>query len=483
MQVSLYPSVDTATFECNRLGPLLGAAVEQQAVNTQVSRGIIGSGALGLLSTAVADLYDVQLHGHAPVPTSLYVWIVANTSEGKDFGISPFAAPFVAFQNREAQAERASAFNLRFERERWADAKAILRQSRRAALRDDEDTSEIDALIQRQENEKPTGKQSFKILYDQASIPSLEDQLCRRWPTACQFNLDAGAYFSHASAAWQGFWNARWGGSAIVGDTIARGSVFCESPRLSCVLGIQPSLLFKLLARSASSASHESGFVARPLIAMPPPVAASRVLTGLPPSTDRIVACQSTAAGLLEESIRLRRSGKHRRKVLTFSAAAERFLIHHANGYAALTAAGQQYFYIAGHALKATQNVARIAAVLHVINQMPGDISEDTARCAADLMAWYTCQSLLLSEQTNAAHRLSLRALALEAVIRNAHLAGCEYVQPRHLRFLWPYEAKELKAALNYLRETGRVELGWAGRTECMRLSPIARARLITASV
>jgi hypothetical protein len=480
LEVSLYSPCDAARFDVNRLGPVLGSAVEEQAVNAQVSREIIGSGALGLLSTAVADLYDVQLLGHAPIPTSLYVWIIAGTGEGKDFGVSPFAAPFIALQAREEETARQSTIDLRADIERWADVKSVLRQRRKAALRDNEETAGIDAMIAQHEQSKPIRQQSPKLIYDQATVSSIEDQLCRRWPTACQFNLDAGGYFSRAGAAWQGFWNARWGGSPIVGDTIERGSVFCESPRLSCVLGIQPTVLFKLLGRLESGAFHESGFVARPLIAIPPPAAASRVITGLRPSTERISACQSIVAGLLQESLRLRRSGKHRRAILEFSPAAERFLVDHANRHAALTAHGKQYFYIAGHALKATQNVARIAAVLHVINETPGDISEDTTRCAADLMAWYTSQSLLLSHQTNPAHRLSMRAVVLEEFVRRAHLVGCQYVSLRDLRFLWQFDAKDLKEALNYLRENARLEFGRFGRTECVWLAPLARARLIT---
>ena len=82
LKVSLYSPCDEARFDVSRFGPVLGSAVEEQAVNAQVSREIIGSGALGLLSTAVADLYDAQFLGHAPIPTSLYVWIIAGTGEG-----------------------------------------------------------------------------------------------------------------------------------------------------------------------------------------------------------------------------------------------------------------------------------------------------------------------------------------------------------------------------------------------------------------
>lgn len=453
-------------FPVEALGRVLGAAVWQHHMNTRVSTDMIATFALGCAGGLTHDLTDLRRPNLAPSSTSLYVTVIAGTGEGKDTAIGPFMKPFTIVQS-DAEQESKELVSTRYaDMLEWKLVRKALEKELAQALSSESPTSEIKKRIVSHQRGALAMPAIPSILYEDSSPSGAKRGLCK-WRSAVLADIDADNFFNRHMATDFAFINKGWQGSAMVIDRAREPRMSVPDPRLGLVLGVQPVPFMRFLRRRGVEA-HDSGFTARFLTGLPPSTAGERMLTGFAQPTDLVDAYVARGIDLLEESIAATRAKRPRRVVAFTSDAASEFVRLY-NHIQHLMRWGNSLFNIRGFASKAAENIARVAAVLHVVDDLEDDISLDTLRRATCIIEWFTEQFQYIYTQAGVQPSVEHDAEWLLQNIVQACLAQGGELRRSHLQY-WAadFPPARVRHALNLLVAQRRVAVKAEGRTDIL---------------
>jgi hypothetical protein len=448
-------------FPTGALGDLACPAVLVQSHANKLSEAMVGPIALGLCAAAIQDLYDVQRPNLARSSCSLFVAAIAGSGEGKDAAAGPFLAPFLQFQRDEDKKFAGLMRAHEVQRRAWKAQERLIERGLEKALAD----GDIPGANQHMSNlashleQKPALPSAPKVLFDDATVSAIKASLCDRWPSGLLYSMEGSDTFNGRLGSAFGFWNALWGGQPVFSDRVTEGARSCASPRFGMVIGIQPVPFRRFLVRRGVEA-HDSGFTARYLLTFPPSTKGYRFIDTAPVCAASIDALANRISVLLNESAEFRRQGRER-MVLRFTSRAASEFARIYNALQSLMAPHQPYASISGQAAKAAENIARIAAVLHVIDGLDGDIDEVTLHRAAVLGEWFTNQFLLGFSTLTANSSTEQEAEALEQGLMNARCCGHAAVRRSELQYWCPpdFRSTNLRRALHWLVRHGRANV------------------------
>jgi hypothetical protein len=392
--------------------------------------------ALGLAAAAVQDLYDVERPNMAPSPVSLFVAFVAATGEGKDAGAAPFVRPFLQFQAEADAEQEKQKLALEVDLQEWRLNEKLLLGKMEARIRDGKDVDHLKDRLTRHVEERPQPPRSPLIIYDDTTVSAIKNSLCERWRSGVLFSMEASDMFNGRLGTAYPFWNAGWGGAPIFSDRVAEGRRSVHDARLGMVVGIQPVPFARFLKRRGVEA-HDSGFTARYLIAVPRSTKGFRQIGSWQVSAEMIEAYVARIRELLGAGAAATRAGKER-KVLRFTPDAVGRFVAIYNKLQSMMAPGQPYSEISGQAAKAAENVARVAAVLHVIDGLDGDINEDTLARAAVIVEWFVNQFLVLFSTGEQRPTVEQDATGIEQGLWRAFNCGYVSVLRSELKYWCP---------------------------------------------
>lgn len=446
-------------FPVNALGDVLAAAVWQHHGNSRLPIELIAPIALGMAAAAVHDLYDVQRPNLAPSPVSLFVALIAATGEGKDAAAAPFARPFFDFQANADDEYQAKLRAYEVDLLAWKVAERVLLGEMEQHVRDKKDIRGVKDRLTAHLVNRPEAPRAPLVIYDDATVTAMKNSLCERWRAGMLFSMEGSDLFNGRLGTEYPFWNTGWGGQPIFSDRVTEGRRSVHDPRLGMVVGIQPEPFRRFLKRRGVEA-HDSGFTARYLIAVPPSTKGSRLLGEWQASTDALDAYAARARELLDASADSTMSGRERTVLRLSPAAAARFVGIY-NNLQVLMAPGQPYSEISGQAAKAAENVARVAAVLHVFDRLKGEISEDTLARAAAIVEWFVNQFLALFSAGGTKPSIEQDALAIEQALWHALNTGQMSVLRSELKYWVPPEiiGTRLDRGLRCLLSIGKAAL------------------------
>lgn len=450
------------------LGRILGPAVWQHQKNTNLSLDLIGTFALGYAAGVVHDLIDVQRPNLPPSSPSLYVTVIAGSGEGKDTGAGPFQRPFLNVQAKAEKEIEAAQAGHSAERLEWQLSRKSLVSELAAALAAGEPTFGIKARIAAHNRQVPALPPVPKIMYKDATPKGLKLGLCE-WRSAVLSSMEASEFFNGYMATDFPLINEGWQGSPIVVDRVRGARRSIADPRLGIVLGVQPEPFLRFLRRRGVEA-HDSGFTARFLVALPPSTRGIRMIAGGPQATDLIDAYVARATELLEESAAATRSRKPRRVVrFTYEAEVEFTRVY--NRIQELMQWGNLLFDIPGFASKAAENIARVAAVLHVIDDLEGEISVDTLHRANCIVFWFTEQFKYIFTQADVQPTPEHDASIVEQALAICRSTGQFSLPRKQLKYWVPgMPSKRLTCAVDMLLGQGRATLSESQGTEYLGL-------------
>ena len=444
-------------FPVQALGRVLGPAVWQHQSNTRLSLDMIAPLALGYAGGAVQDLVDVQRPNLPPSPPSLYVTVIAGSGEGKDTGAGPFQRPFLNIQanaDDEAQALR-PAFSA--DAIEWELKRKNLVKELAAAIVEGGPTVEIKKTIAAHERQTPVPFPLQKVLYKDATPKALKLGLCD-WRSAVLSSMEAGEFFNGYMSTDFALVNDGWQGSPIVVDRVRGSRRSIADPRLGIVLGVQPEPFMRFLRRRGVEA-HDSGFTARFLVALPTSTRGMRMIDGIAQATNFVDMYIARAMALLEESAAGIRARKPRR-VLRFTSEAEMEFTRVYNRIQELMQWGNLLFDIPGFASKAAENISRVAAVLHLIDDLEGDINMDTLRRATCIIEWFTHQFKFVFTQADIQPTLEHDANVIEQALATCRSSGQLSIPTKQLKYWIPgMSAKRLARGVDNLLGQGRATL------------------------
>lgn len=378
--------------------PLINNAINEAEVNIQAPRAIIVNAALTSISIALQGLVDVQKPSGQVTPSSLMLLAIANSGERKSTAENVFLKSLREFQSEQNATHNEMMIEWKVKYEAWAvRRKGICREIEKKSAKGVTTQAEENALLSL-ERELPVRPKEFKILYEDSTSEALFYGMHKNLPTAGLISSEGAGVLEGRAFNDLSKQNAIWSGDSITIDRKTTDSFKLADARLTVSLMVQESAFFDYMKHRGEQ-SRGSGLWARFLICHPDSKQGTRFISGATQSWESQEAFSARLKFLLEENLRLFRSGEKKRKVIGFTAEATKLWIEISNKIELEICAGGRFHGLGDHASKLADVIARLAVLFHCFEGFDGDVSLVTLQTAVSVAACYSDEFIRLFSQ------------------------------------------------------------------------------------
>lgn len=460
-------------FSAERLVPtLLWQSSDELSQNCQVSLELTVLTLLAGVSLVAQGRYDLKMPYGTVMPTTVNVLGVAGSGEGK----SPLYDK-VLHVVLEAQREHRREWRKRLntyegEVEEWRTEEKLLTQAIcRKKIKGGAAERERHALRELHQN-RPERPREFRLLYEDTTPEALLSALDTAIPSAALATDEAELFFKGAMNRARGHINSLWSGSSTIVTRASKEKVELDDARLMLLLMVQPGILREYMETQGQQA-RDSGMLARFLVCAPPSVRGHRFYSlAAPLESGAWKQAEARLAALTRDNLILAEAPETPREVLEFNEQGAACWVQMANEIERQMAPGGFFEACPDHGSKLAENVARVAALVHLFEGYEGDIASETVRMATDLCLYYSGDfrqvfmpppqeeedAFRLNEWLDELRQFNWRFVRYNDVRQRA---------PRPLR-----DKKRLKAALDVLMPQQQIALFTEGRTRYIDLMP-----------
>ncbi|MEW9927818.1 YfjI family protein [Pseudomonas putida] len=353
--------------------PLLKDMLIEVAEATQAPLELVLASALSTISLLCQPLIDVERPGKMIGPVSLMVISIAQSGERKSTVESMFMGAVRVFVINAIKAHEKELLVWRIKSEAWEARK-------RKIIKEMSDHPETDPAYKHFENElilhhelKPERPRAFNPIYEDATTAALLKGMRLDCPWAALMSSEG---ISALKGVFNDFGkiNALWTGSTI---DVARATVegcSLNDVRLTIGIMIQPQILKEYLEGKGDRA-RSVGLLSRALVFNPESTQGKRFINKRPINKEVIARYQSRANQLLEKSIQRLRNITEEKEIIKFSSSAAEYWTESYNNIEYELQKGGKYERSKDHASKLSENIARVAALLHYFELGNGIIS------------------------------------------------------------------------------------------------------------
>jgi len=469
------------TYPVDALPPPLRDAVREAQAFVQAPMGLVACSALAALSLAAQGLVNVRRDHQLAGPVSLYLLAVADSGERKTTCDTIFSPALRDWESGRLMAmapdlaARDAALSA-FEAKKAGILDAI-KHKRRHSQDTAKEESELDALTR----EAPPHIAVPRLLYADATPEALAHVLATGWPTGGVLSAEAGAVFGAHGMGYDtilrnlALLNVLWDGGAIAVDRRSKPSFQLRDRRLTFGLMAQPEALRGFLER-AGTLPRGTGFIARFLIAWPASTQGTRAYRPAPAAMPAVERFGQRITALLDTPLTTDARGGLTPIVLDLSPTAHAAWVRLHDRVERELGTGGDYQTVRDVAAKAAENVARLAALFHVLEHGPaGTISADHILGAEEIVRWHLHEARRLLAELDTPAALAA-AIRLDTWLLNeARATGTARIPTTRIYQYGPgcvRDSRDLKAALATLTERGRARLEEQGRRRFVAVNP-----------
>ena len=381
---SLLPPID-AKFPCFSPFPVIDAVVDEVEKNVQSPRPLIVFSLLTAVSVSVQGLFDVRKPNGQCVPVSLLLLTIAESGERKSSSENIFLDPIREFQRKQEDSWKEQVGEWQVKEKIWLVKNKEIMKKIASLSSKKKCTEEVELELFKLDRARPPKPRQFKMLYDDSTSEALFLGLYENLPTAGVISSEGalkGRAFNDLPKQ-----NAMWSGDPIVVDRKTAESYELHGARLTLSAMTQPGV-FKSYMETRGENARGSGLWARFLVCYPASTQGSRVLNSTTVSWEHVNRYAERIEQLLVCNLDLLGNPKKKREAIGFSPAASELWMEVYNEIeSGITENGR--FYTAGDlASKLADNIARVAAVLHIFEGRGGDITLEALRFSIDFCLW-----------------------------------------------------------------------------------------------
>ena len=479
--------IESRPYPVDVLPPLLRDAVIEAQAFVQSPAALVACSALSALSIAVQGIVNVRRDPQLAGPVSLYLLSVAESGERKTTCDRIFGAALRDWERDRALACATELAEYETAAASYDAKKAGLLESIKRKRRYAQDTAEDDRALVDLKATAPTPVSVPRLLYADATPEALAHALATGWPSAAVLSAEAGAVFGAHGMGYEtilrnlALLNVLWDGGEISVDRRSKPSFRLRDRRLTFGVMIQPEALRGFIER-AGALPRGSGFIARFLIAWPASTQGHRPYRRAPQAMPAVDVFNARVRALLDTPLTTDAQGGLAPTLLDLSPAAHAAWVQaHDHVERQLGGAGH-YASIRDVAAKAAENIARLAALLHVLDHGPaGEIDESSVESASRIIDWHLHEARRLLADLDAPPELSA-AIRFDAWLRDEALrTGDLRIASARIYQYGPgcvRDSKALKAALALLDERGRARVEQEGRHRFVVVNPALLAGL-----
>jgi Protein of unknown function (DUF3987)/Primase C terminal 2 (PriCT-2) len=482
------------------LPDLVRHAVEEVQLFVQAPDEMVAASAISALAIATQHLIDVRRANGLQGPTGLNFLTIADSGDRKTTLDRFFTRPIYEYERQERETGKATEADHTARMAVWeAKKKAAIAGLESAAMagkaKDDkakDDKAKDDKAkggktlegyqtdLADLEKNKPTLPRIPRIIYADATQEKLLRCLATGWPSAAIVSSEGGAVFgAHAMGRdavmrTLGALNVLWDGGTLQVDRVSGGSFVVRGARMSINIQVQAAVLRDFM-EGTKGLARGSGFLARFLIAAPETRQGTRMFQDAPATWPALDDFNARIAELLAAPANTNDDGTLAPTVLDFSHEAKAAWIEcHDKIEKAIGPIGE-FVDVRDVAAKAADNIARMAALFHFLNERNGygHIGPNAVRSAAAVVIWHLYQAKHFLGPLSSSPE-EARAAALDGWLRDhCRREGVSTASTRTIQQFGPVRArKALDEALAALVEGGRAKIIAEGKKRQVAVNP-----------
>ena len=468
-------------YPTDALPPLLRDAILEAQAFVQSPAALVACSAFSALSLAAQGLANVRRDHQLVGPVSLYLLAVAESGERKTTCDRIFGAAL-----RDWERDRAATCTPRVAAHEAAVASA---EAKRAGLlegikrkrRDMQETTEEDAALEELAIDAPAPVAVPRLLYADATPEALSHALATGWPSAAVLSAEAGAVFGAHGMGYEtilrnlALLNVFWDGGEIAVDRRSKSSFQLRDRRLTFGVMVQPEAWRGFMAR-AGALPRGTGFIARFLIAWPASTQGQRLYRPAPAEMPAVERFNRRIRELLDMPLITDANGGLVPTILDLSPSAHAAWVQAHDTIERELGGDGSYAPVRDVAAKAAENIARLAALLHLLEHGPtGTIGLNCVECAMKLVVWHLQEAHRLLGDLDAPPAMSA-AIRFDAWLCSEAMRTGDGRMPTTRVYRYGpgcvRDNKDLKDALALLAEHGRARLEEDGRRRFVVVNP-----------
>lgn len=344
---------------------------------------------LGALSCAAQGAYVVKRPGGHTHPVSLYLLTLAEPNMRKTTVDDLFFEIPRAFEREQLEKHKQASTQIKQAYQIWKIKAKEQEKVFQKALRDQVSTEALDdaeAILQQILSEEPQSHVQPSFLYDSITPEALVERLGRYLPIATLSSSEASSVLNSRQLQSLHLYNNLWSGSDVKHDRLSTGQMNITEGRLTLTLMTQPVVAKEFMKKKGELALG-TGFLSRLLVSVPPNNIGERNLRITSEKPKELETFNQRIRSLLEESLEAILSSERRPKELIFSHNAQNEWRELAQTIEEMQRPNGLYQFATGHAGKLMENISRVSAVMHLLeNPNSIEIQEETLTLARQLV-------------------------------------------------------------------------------------------------
>ncbi|WP_440993596.1 YfjI family protein [Cysteiniphilum litorale] len=416
-------SAKQANYPLDALPDIIKDAIQSYAEYGQQPIPLLANSALSNVSLSCQGLANVARDDVLTSPVSMYFITVASSGERKTAADKVFGKGIEDWQDNTTKTMMPEYTRIKNEYTTWSiKRKGLLMMIRRLATQGYE-TDQYDGYYDQVMLEEPEIPLLPKLKYEDITAEALSENLAKEYPSTSIWSDEAGIFLSSPSmqkdnTKFVALLNRLWDAQPIAIHRKTTGDIFIKDRRFTLNLMMQPLLLEQML-KKGDGINRKSGFLARTLLAYPASTMGNRyykepfknVTEHLDKFHRRIKTCLSNTQPV-------DKYGFGYIPTLTFSKIAKEAWVKYFNYIE--TAIANEYHWQSIHDLasKASENIARLAALFHLFTGKQGtEISTDHIESAYQIIEWHLNEAKRIFGETKLTQVEHDAKLILDAII------------------------------------------------------------------
>jgi len=446
--------------------PIIQDAVNEAENNIQAPWELTLLAAIGAIAIPIQGLFDVRKPSGQIVPISLMMLSIADSGERKSTVENVFFNPIREFQKKQSESYESQLKAWKSRSKIWAEKqKVILRQIRKLAANGCDSDVEEKRLVEH-EHARPVKPKQFKMIYEDTTPEALFSGLHENLPTAGLISSEGGALLNGRALGDLSKLNAIWSGDAISVDRKTSPSFELVGARLTTSVMVQSSALNEYLNRCGDK-SRGSGLWARFLVCRPESTQGSRLMKNETMSWEHCNRFAARMDELLEQNVVLLEEPDRKRQTLSFTLEASRWWLNIYNDIEYQIRERGRFDKAGDHASKLADNIARVAALVHVFERSGGEIPLSALLFAVDFCLW--CSDHFYNTFVPPEQWETDADLLYNWLLEKRKNKGLRWLSKTYIRQHCPNKIREinrLNEALEVLWERKKIDFDNRGRTQ-----------------
>ena len=397
-------SDDETPYPIQALPRILQKTVSEYQKYGQQPMALVACGALANVSLACQALADVARDDYLISPVSLYFISMASSGERKSASDNIFSRAARLWEEnlRERRAPLVQAATT-LHRAWKMQCDEVAYQMKQAPI-DSNHSSSVRKLEALMMNE-PEIPLLPSLYFEDVTGEGLAHHLAKDWPSGSIWSDEAGfivgGYSMQSSPTrFVALLNRLWDAKSFSTHRKSTDKFTLKNRRITINLMIQPILMQQILSQP-NNIVRQSGFLPRCLLAHPRSLMGKRFYQEFNGSLSCFDSYDSRITDCLSQSEYLTKKGCVKLPLLFMSPSAKKAWVSHFNHLEEGICEDGQWVNIKDFVSKASENVARLAALFYLFDGATGDIRAEYVESAIEVVNWHLEEThRLLGEKT-----------------------------------------------------------------------------------